>query len=270
MIGRNSFAIFSFIIIFSAALQTAGLDVFAFIIISLAISKSQSSSTYIWQLPTPVSITGTVAFFTTVCISPAPPLGIKTSIYSFNFIISNAVSLLVSSTNWTENSGNPASFIALANIFTIALLEFIASLPPLSITAFPVFKHSPAASHVTFGLASYIIPITPIATLCFPIWRPLGLFHISITSPIGSSKAISSLNPLAISSILDSFSDNLSNIALDVPFWTALSKSSLFAFIISFVLLIKAFAIDSNALFFSVVDAIPKSYDASLALLPNS
>jgi len=34
---------------------------------------------------------------------------------------------------------------------TIALFEFIASFPPLSITEFPDFKQRTVASHVTFG-----------------------------------------------------------------------------------------------------------------------
>ena len=39
-----------------------------------------------WQFPVPVSITGIVLFSTTLLIRPAPPLGINTSTYSFNFI----------------------------------------------------------------------------------------------------------------------------------------------------------------------------------------
>ena len=50
-------------------------------------------------------------------------------------------------------------------IFTISIFVFIASLPPLKITAFPVLKHNPNASIVTLGLASYIIAITPSGTL---------------------------------------------------------------------------------------------------------
>ena len=64
----------------SHALHTPGLWVFAFITIFTAISKSALSSTYVWQFPVPVSITGTVLFNTTDWISPAPPLGISTSI----------------------------------------------------------------------------------------------------------------------------------------------------------------------------------------------
>ena len=42
-------------------------------------SRSAAASTYTWQLPTPVSITGTVDSSTTDWIRPAPPRGISTS-----------------------------------------------------------------------------------------------------------------------------------------------------------------------------------------------
>ena len=47
---------------FSAALQTDGRWVLALRMMRLAISKSADSSTKMWQLPAPVSITGTNAF----------------------------------------------------------------------------------------------------------------------------------------------------------------------------------------------------------------
>ena len=50
----------------SQALQTPILCVFAFSIISTAIFRSADSSTKTWQFPVPVSITGTVAFCTTL------------------------------------------------------------------------------------------------------------------------------------------------------------------------------------------------------------
>ena len=42
------------------ALQTDGREVFAFMQILIAMSKSASLSTNVWQTPVPVSITGTV------------------------------------------------------------------------------------------------------------------------------------------------------------------------------------------------------------------
>ena len=192
-------------------------------------------------------------------INPAPPLGIRTSIYSFNFIISVATCLLVSSISWTHSFGSPAFSNPLIKTLTISLFEFIASLPPLNITVFPDFKQSPAASQVTFGLASYIIPITPNGTLFCPIWRPFGLCHIEITSPIGSWRPISSLSPSAMPLILSSFNDNLSSIASDMPFALAFSTSISLAFNIDTFSLISSSAINNNASFLAFVDALLSS-----------
>ena len=79
--GRNASTIFSWITRDSHALHTPIRCVFALKIMSIAISKSALSSTKIWQLPVPVSITGIRLFSTTLRISPAPPLGISTSTY---------------------------------------------------------------------------------------------------------------------------------------------------------------------------------------------
>ena len=67
------------------------------------------------------------------------------------------------------------------------MLDLNASLPPRSITEFPDLIQSPAASAVTFGIASYIIPITPRGTLTLDILRPFGRFILEIASPIGSA-----------------------------------------------------------------------------------
>ena len=51
------------------------------------------------------------------------------------------------------------------------LFELKASDPHLKIEQFPDFKHKAATSAVTFGLLSYIIPITPIGIDIFAMWR---------------------------------------------------------------------------------------------------
>ena len=138
----------------SMALQTEGRDVFALKIISAAIATSADSSTYTWQLPEPVSITGTFAFSTTALIKPAPPLGINTSKYSVKRIISFADSLLVFCTSWTQFPDKPTCSNAACIMLVIHWLEWNASFPPRKMTALPDFKQSAAASEVTFGLAS--------------------------------------------------------------------------------------------------------------------
>ena len=138
----------------SHALHTPTLCVFAFSIILSAMSKSALSSTYTWQLPVPVSMTGTVAFFTTNCISPLPPRGIITSTYSFIVSSSFTHSLSVDSISCKAFSSMPFALSASLITFAMAMLELIASLPPFNMTAFPVLKHSPKVSKVTFGLDS--------------------------------------------------------------------------------------------------------------------
>ena len=57
-------------------------------------------------------------------------------------------------------------------------------------TVFPDLKHKDATSDVTFGLLSYIIPITPIGIDIFEIFKPFGLFHFSRTLLVGSFNLI--------------------------------------------------------------------------------
>ena len=82
------------------------------------------------------------------------------------------------------------------------MLDLNASLPPRSITEFPDLIQSPAASAVTFGLASYIIPITPRGTLTLDILRPFGRFLLEIAYTLVSGKPVMCCIPSAISIIL--------------------------------------------------------------------
>ena len=66
------------------------------------------------------------------------------------------------------------------------LFVFIASEPPFKITALPDLKHKLATSDVTFGLLSYITPMTPIGTDTLLIFSPLGLLHFSKVTLTGS------------------------------------------------------------------------------------
>ena len=67
---------------------------------------------------------------------------------------------------------------------------FIASEPPFKITAFPDLKDKAATSEVTFGLLSYITPITPIGIDTLLIFNPLGLLHFSRMLSTGSFSLI--------------------------------------------------------------------------------
>ena len=66
-----------------------------------------SASTYTWQLPTPVSITGTVDSSTTERIRPAPPRGMSTSTSPRARIRALTLSWLSPGTSWTASAGSP-------------------------------------------------------------------------------------------------------------------------------------------------------------------
>ena len=82
--------------------------------IARAMSRSASRSTYTWQLPTPVSITGTVDSSTTERIRPAPPRGISTSTSPRARISSLADSWPSPGTSCTTSAGRPAPAAAVA------------------------------------------------------------------------------------------------------------------------------------------------------------
>ena len=137
----------------SAELQTLTRWVLEFSTIASAIAGSAEASTYTWQLPTPVSITGTVDSRTTRWMSAAPPRGMTTSTSprAFSSSPTDARSAGSSSTN---PSGRPAFVPASVSTATSAVLVPKADADPRSSAALPLFRHSPAASTVTFGRAS--------------------------------------------------------------------------------------------------------------------
>lgn len=138
----------------SAALHTDGLEHLAFWMILAAMGRSAVRSTYTWQLPQPVSMTGTRAFWTTDSIRPLPPRGMSTSRYPVSCMSAVALSRLVSCTRLTQPAGRPTDAMACRMSSVMAWLERKASLPPRRITALPALRHSAAASTVTLGRAS--------------------------------------------------------------------------------------------------------------------
>ena len=97
---------------------------------------------------------GTFEFWTTVEIKLAPPRGISTSMTPCIAISSFADSRSVASRETTQSAGSPAPAIASRSTCVSAALECFASEPPRSTIALPVLMPMPAASTVTFGLAS--------------------------------------------------------------------------------------------------------------------
>ena len=149
-------------------------------------------------------------------------------------------------------------------------MELIASFPPLNIAALPLFIQSVAASTVTLGRDSNIIPITPIGTLTLVIFIPLGRVNPSITSPTGSLSDVSCIHASAIPSIRSFVSLNLSVIASDMPLSFAAAISLAFSSRMMFTLALNTSAIFLSISSFFAVPADAILLFASFALIPNS
>jgi len=134
-------------------LHTPGRWTLAFTRMFRAFSRSAEASTYTWQLPIPVSMTGTSDSRTTVWMRSLPPRGMSRSITPLARIIALALSR-VGGTAWIEPSGSPASVPAAAITSISEAFECCAILEPRSKTALPAFTASPAASTVTLGRPS--------------------------------------------------------------------------------------------------------------------
>ena len=85
---------------------------------------------------------------------PSPPRGMIRSTVSFCVASSASSSRPPPATRLTQPSGSPAATAASAAIWASAALECVAEEDPRRTIALPDFKHSAAASIVTFGRAS--------------------------------------------------------------------------------------------------------------------
>ena len=134
-------------------MHTLGRCVFELSRISSARSRSASASTYTWQLPTPVSITGTVDSRHHGLDQPgATPRNqyVDQPARLHEFLHRGPIP----GTPWTTSAGNPADSAASRSTAMIASLDAAAEDEPRSRTALPDFRQIPAASAVTFGRAS--------------------------------------------------------------------------------------------------------------------
>ena len=82
------------------------------------------------------------------------------------------------------------------------MMNWKLSLPPRRISALPDFNINPLHLAATFGLDSYITPITPNGIDTFSIFNPFGLDHSPKFFPTGSSKMAIFPSPMHILSIL--------------------------------------------------------------------
>ena len=87
--------------------------------------------------------------------------------------ISPTRALSVESTNCTASPGPPASTRLSRTMDARSRFDRMASLPPLSSTAFPDFRQRQEMSMVTLGRLSYIAPISPSGTRRLPYLQPV-------------------------------------------------------------------------------------------------
>src|SRR5688500_1258611 len=206
---RNAGATCSSTSIVSTELHTEGRDTLAFTTIFTAFLIAASFSTYTWQTPAPVSITGTKLFFLTNCISESDPRGISTSTYLV--AVNNSCTVSRSTGNSVTQSGSISfAFNTFLMRRIAAWLVFSASLLPLSKQPFWLRKQSAAISKVTFGLDSYIAPTMPNGTVIFSSNNPLSRRRFSSVLREGLGNRLIFLILLAMPAIRSLFNNNRS------------------------------------------------------------
>ena len=111
----------------------------------------------------------------------------------------------------------------------MAQLERMASEPPRRMQALPLLMQMAAASLVTLGRDSKMMPTTPRGTRFCRMRRPLGRVHMRSAVPMGSGRAATSSRPRAMSSTRASVRVSRSIKADFTPFSPAARRSSAFA-----------------------------------------
>ena len=102
-------------------------------------------------MPVPVWMQGTLAWSTQVWIREAPPRGMSRSMYPTARMSSLALARVVLVTRLTRAVGRWWAWRALCRAATMAVLEWMDSLPPRSTHTLPAWKVRLAASEVTLG-----------------------------------------------------------------------------------------------------------------------
>ena len=168
-------------------------------------------------------------------MSRSPPRGIATSISPTARTISATAAWSSKSTSWTawETAGGApdAPFPDRHPETALASARFvlIASLPPRSIMALPVFRQSAAVSTNTLGRDSNTTATTPNGSRTLRMRIPLGRSLSHIVSPTGSGSSATCLTPSTMSAKRASVRVKRSTIAGDSPAALADATSSAFA-----------------------------------------
>ena len=138
----------------SSALQTLGRLALAFSMMSSALSCSAEASTKMWQMPVPVWMQGTLAFFYTGADESGPAARNEQIHIAHRRHQALAEAWVVSSIRQTAVSGRPFARRPSRRAVTMALALRHASLPHRRMQALPLLMARAAASLVTLGRLS--------------------------------------------------------------------------------------------------------------------
>ena len=131
----------------------------------------------------------------------------------------------VVSTICTALAGRPADSSAWETSFHKARFDWMASEPPRRMQALPLLIASEAASMVTLGRLSKIMPNTPSGTRIWPTLRPEGRRLMPVISPTGSGIAASWSQPSAMVAMILSVRRRRSTIGAARPAASAAATS---------------------------------------------
>ncbi len=174
-------------------------------------------------------MTGIRAVATTFSMRPLPPRGMIRSRYWSILAMCSTLARSVKGMSWMLSGGRPARSPPVCKAAARARLLSMASLPPRRIVALPVLKQRDAASLVTLGRDSKMMPMTPIGTRTLRMWRPLGRVHSLSSSPTGSGSTATSRTASAIAARRLGSRVRRSIMAFERPFSSARARSSALA-----------------------------------------
>ena len=172
-------------------------------------------------------------------------------------------------TSCTASVGKPLPCSANCTSTASALLDSIASEPPRKIQALPLLIDRQAASIVTFGRLSKIMPNTPIGTRICPTRMPLGCCFMPMISPITSGMAASCSQPWAQVSMILEVSLRRSTIGSARPASVARVRSLAFSACNDSTLARSSPAKVNRAVFLVAVGALAIKADAARACRPR-
>ena len=214
-------------------------------------------------------MTGTLASALMRSIRPLPPRGMTTSTYCGMVISWPTAARSVVCTSCTASTGKPLSVRACCTRRAKALLESIASEPPRKMQALPLLIDRLAASMVTLGRLSKIMPNTPIGTRIWPTRMPLGTCFMPRISPITSGMAANCSQPWAQVSSTWGVNFRRSTIGSASPAARARSRSLALSSCKASVFSRSKAARRRKAMFLVAAEALAISADAFLACWPR-